>query len=66
MQPDRVIGDGGCAGRQAKLECAGHCWAERVIANPHIDFPAGNCESARRLRFTDFARWRRSRGVTIP
>jgi hypothetical protein len=37
---------GGGRDRQAKFERAGHLLAEREIANPPIDVPAGYCESA--------------------
>ena len=38
VKPDRVIRNSGRAGRQAKMECAGHCRKTGV--------PAASCESA--------------------
>jgi hypothetical protein len=40
VEPTCAIGDGGCAGRKAQIEGAGHCVAERDDSKPSIDVPA--------------------------
>ena len=53
VQPDRVIGDGGRHGGQAKFEGAGHC-RNGVAGECQIAGPDWNCESHKspsRVRF---------------